>query len=325
MEINISTICLAVILFTFALTCVSEAALIPFLRRNAKQPIYTDGPSWHSAKQGTPTMGGLAFAAAVSVAVLLCGIYLYKSGDSYPGISLMICLSYCLFNSLVGFLDDITKLKRKSNGGLTPIQKLLLQTFFAVIFLFLRQRLLNCGTSVDLPGISVDLGIWYYPLACIMLVGIVNFANLTDGIDGLAASVALAIGTAFLFISANSPDTAILAAATMGSALAFLPFNLNPARIFMGDTGSLFFGALTVCCAFTLDNPLLILPIGAVYIAEGASVVLQVIGYKLTGKRLFKMAPLHHHLEKSGLEESKICVIAVAATLTSSVVLSLFI
>jgi phospho-N-acetylmuramoyl-pentapeptide-transferase len=164
----------------------------------------------------------------------------------------------------------------------------------------------------------LDLGIFYYPLSLVLLLGIVNCANLTDGIDGLASSVALTIGSIFLLVSSINIDVSILSSALIGGTLGFLLFNAHPARIFMGDTGSLFLGALAVCLAFSIGNPMIIILIGGVYVIEGISVILQVAVYKATQKRVFKMAPLHHHLEKCGMEESRICTLAVLVTLILS-------
>jgi phospho-N-acetylmuramoyl-pentapeptide-transferase len=174
-------------------------------------------------------------------------------------------------------------------------------------------------TAIDTPWGELELGIFYYVIMLLAIVYIINCANLTDGIDGLASSVAFAIGASLLFMTARTEFTAALLASTIiGASLGFLVFNINPAKIFMGDTGSLFFGAITVGCAFAMKNPLIMIFVGGVYLVEGASVILQVLFYKATGKRIFKMAPLHHHLEKCGMGENKICLIAVILTLLLS-------
>ena len=318
---NMQLLYLAVILSTMLLTVTIEKKLIPLLSGRASQPIYKEGPNWHLSKSGTPTMGGVGFLIATLLTLGITGAVIILQNDNKTvGISLLISLIYAVANSLIGILDDLTKLRRKDNAGLTPMQKILFQLLFAIIFLMARAHYLGDNGIIHFSFGNVDLGFLYYPLALIMLLGIVNCANLTDGIDGLASSVAFAIGIIFFYISAlNSPDTAFLSSSLIGAACGFLFFNMHPAKIFMGDTGSLFLGALTVCCAFSLGNPLLIILIGGVYVIEGISVILQVLYFKMSGKRLFKMAPLHHHLEKCGFSESKICAIAILLTLFLSI------
>ena len=220
----------------------------------------------------------------------------------------------------------MTKLRRKQNAGLSPLQKLILQFLFATIFLLLRKLCLDASTVVSFFNLKIDLGYLYYPLMLLLIVGIINFANLTDGIDGLAACVAFSCGvTYFMLTKASTYDAAIIALAAIGGSLGFLCFNINPAKIFMGDTGSLYLGAMICACAFSFDKPVSLIPIGVIYIVEGLSVVLQVAVYKSTKKRLFKMAPLHHHLEKSGSDENKICIIAMLVTFLSSLLYVIFI
>ena len=308
---------ICIFLLTLALTVLIEKKLIPFLSNRAKQPIYTEGPSWHVNKSGTPTMGGLAFLIAIGSSMLVSSLMLLQK-DLQAGISLVISLIYCVGNALIGIFDDITKLRRKENAGLTPTQKLVLQSILAVIFLMARAHYFNDATSIKFSFGKIELGFFYYVLTFILLLGVVNCANLTDGVDGLSASVSATICIIFLIIGYTHTDTIIISILTIGGALGFLLFNANPAKIFMGDTGSLFLGALAACLAFSINNPFVIVFIGGVYVIEGLSVIMQVITFKLTGKRLFKMAPLHHHLEKSGIDENKICVLAVLSTLVLS-------
>lgn len=318
---NMQLLYIAVILCTLLLTVIIEKRLIPLLSGRASQPIYKEGPIWHLSKSGTPTMGGVGFLIATLLPLGITGaLIILRSDNKTTGISLLISLIYAVANSLIGILDDLTKLRRRDNAGLTPMQKILFQLLFAIIFLMARAHYLGDNGIIRFSFGNIDLGFLYYPLAIVMLLGIVNCANLTDGIDGLASSVAFAIGIAFFYISAlNSPDTALISSSLIGACGGFLFFNMHPAKIFMGDTGSLFLGALTVCCAFSLGNPLLIILIGVVYVIEGVSVILQVFYFKMSGKRLFKMAPLHHHLEKCGFSESKICAIAMILTLFLSI------
>lgn len=314
----------ALYLFVFVLTLfttvVIENRLIPKLSECAKQPIYEDGPSWHKSKQGTPTMGGVAFLLSISVSLSLSALFLIYHGEMRFGYSLLLTVGYSAANSAVGIIDDVTKLRRKENAGLSPTQKLALQFLLAAIFLFVRYLLFGAETKIELGDISIELGWLYYPIAVIILLGAVNCANLTDGIDGLAGSVAFSIGTVLLFISAFTyRDVATVSSAMIGGTLGFLFYNINPAKVFMGDTGSLFLGAIACSCVFALRNPFLIVLIGGVYVIEGISVIMQVLYFKLTRKRIFKMAPLHHHLEKCGYNETKICMIAILATLLLSI------
>ena len=312
-------LCILTFVCTLLVTVLLEQKLIPFLMRRAAQPIYEEGPSWHIKKAGTPTMGGIAFAIAISLSLVSLSFFLtfLKDGKSI-GISILISALFALGNCLIGIFDDLMKLYRNKNAGLSPIQKLTLQALLSVLFLMARRHFLQDGTTLTLPFSNIDLGILYYPLAIFLLLGIINCANLTDGIDGLASSVAVTIGIVFLLIGNNvSMVLPFISSALIGGVLGFLYFNTHPAKIFMGDTGSLFLGALTVSLAFSI-NPLLIIPIGIIYVIEGFSVILQVAYFKLTKKRLFKMAPIHHHLEKCGMDENRICILAVMITLLFS-------
>jgi len=305
---------------TFLLTAVLERFFIPRLKKVAEQPIYEGGPAWHTSKSGTPTMGGLAFLLSILITLLLSSLFLLLNGNTRGAISIALTALYAALNSLVGILDDYKKLKRKHNEGLKPKEKLVLQTLIAGIFILLRYVLLGAGTAITFSFGEVDIGWLYYPMSLIVLVGITNCANLTDGIDGLASGVAFAAGVSLFYIScALSYEVCFISSAIMGAATAFLIFNLHPAKIFMGDTGSLFLGALLSAAAFALDNPLIIIFVGGIYVFEGLSVILQVAYYKLTKKRLFKMAPLHHHMEKLGWSENRICIVAIIATFILSI------
>ena len=321
MQNKISLIYFLSLISVLLLTCLIESRLIPYLRQKAKQPIYKEGPSWHDSKSGTPTMGGLAFVIVVAFVCTFSAFYLRYNGYGYESLLLLSGIIFCTFNSVIGIIDDLTKLRRKQNAGLSPKQKLLLQTIFAIIYLFSRAQYLADGTSVNLFGRVFDFGYAYYPLALLILLGITNCANLTDGVDGLAASVAFCIGCiGFFFNATENYDAAIFSIMLIGGGIGFLIFNINPAKIFMGDTGSLFLGALVCTTVFSMRAPVISIILGIVYVIEGASVIIQVLYFKTTGKRIFKMAPLHHHLEKCGANESKICLIAVIATLLVSVI-----
>ena len=312
-------------ILAFAITGVTEHYLIPKLKKVAGQPIYSEGPRWHVSKSGTPTMGGIAFLIAIITVLVFSCIFLYAIGEYSGALSLMLCICFSLLNSAVGIIDDLKKLKHKHNEGLKPREKLLLQSITCILFLLARFFLLGEQGSISFSFGDIDLGLIYYPISFIILLGIINCANLTDGIDGLAAGVAFAIGVSFFYIScALSYEVCFISSALMGASTAFLIFNLHPAKIFMGDTGSLFLGALTASCAIALGNPLTIIFIGAVYVIEGISVILQVITFKLTHKRIFKMSPIHHHFEKCGWSENRICIVAIIITFIASIPAFLF-
>lgn len=314
---------ISVIIGNICITALIEKILIPYLRQRAKQPIYEDGPSWHMSKSGTPTMGGIAFL--ISSLITLAAISCYFIGvkrDFITGTAIILPMLYAAANSLVGIADDLTKLRKKKNAGLSPAEKLILQFLIAIIFLLVRAHLFDDNGVIYLSFTEIDLGIFYYPLSIILLLGIINCANLTDGIDGLASSTSLTIGLVFLIYATVKAisEAAILSAVLIGLSAGFLIFNRHPAKIFMGDTGSLFLGAFIIAIGYCTKNPFSVILIGGVYVIEGVSVILQVICYKLTKKRIFKMAPIHHHLEKCGLSENKICIIAVATTLFLSII-----
>ncbi len=304
---------------TLILTAVLERRLIPALKRRAKQPIYEEGPSWHMKKNGTPTMGGLAFLISCLTVSIPAVIAFFLHGEKEEALSLSILLFYALANAAIGIFDDLQKLRKKQNAGLSALQKILLQSLAAFLFLLLRRIFLADTTAILFSFGWLEIGFLYYPLAAVMLIGCVNCANLTDGIDGLAAAVAFGAGLSLFYISsAFIPHLTYLSAVLMGATIGFLIFNLHPARVFMGDTGSLLLGALVAGASFSFQNPLLLFSFGSVYILEGVSVVLQVLYYKCTKKRLFKMAPFHHHLEKSGWTENRICLTAIFFTLITS-------
>lgn len=291
----------------FFATLFGLAALLPVLReKHIGQTILEIGPSWHKGKEGTPTMGGVTFFFAVTLSVLLGCLFLPASATR----ALLWVLCFALFNGLIGVFDDLQKLRKRENAGLLPWQKLLLQTATVIFLLAMLHMEGALVTRVALPfsSLVIELGALFYPIALFVALGIINCANLTDGIDGLATSVGALIGTFFAVEGLGSAPAslAVLGAAEAGSSLAFFTHNRHPARIFMGDSGSLFLGAIAVGGAYLLGNPLLVLIFGLLYVVEGFSVVLQVLYFKLTHKRLFKMAPLHHHFEKCGWSEGAI-------------------
>lgn len=307
----------------FAVTALSTRYLIPVLKsKKMGQKILEIGPRWHKSKEGTPTMGGLAFVFATMLVCAVMGVIAFFENTLASLLPLVLTLLFALANALVGMIDDLTKFKKSQNEGLTPLQKLLLQTVFAAAYIALMKIYGYIDTAFYIPyfGVTIEFGFTYYFFAMILILGIVNCANLTDGLDGLASTVALIIGFFFAAVAmrTESISLVLVSAAISGSALGFLVYNFYPARIFMGDTGSLFFGSLTVGCAFMINNPIIIIITGIVYVIEGVSVVLQVGCYKLTRKRIFKMAPIHHHFEKCGWSEIRVVIAAAVVTLLFS-------
>ena len=309
-----------IFLLTLVLTVFVGKLIIPYLKKCAEQPIYTEGPSWHIAKSGTPTMGGLSFVFSISTVLLLVVLYKYLAKDTFGVLSLLICLIYALLNSTIGVIDDLTKLRHNKNAGLTPRTKLILQFISSMLFLIARNIFLNDNTILSFRFIEIDTKFFYYIISLIILVGITNCANLTDGVDGLASSVAFGIGISMFYLSYLRFNTAsIISISRAAATLGFLFFNVHPAKVFMGDTGSLFLGSLIAALAFEMKNPFIAVISSSVYVIEGISVILQVAFYKMTKRRLFKMAPIHHHLEKCGWDENKICLCALILTLISTV------
>ncbi len=309
---------------TFILTVCILRPLIPFLKsKKMGQKILEIGPRWHKNKEGTPMMGGLSFIGASVIVLLSALIFMALGSEMTTLLPAALVVGYGVLNALIGFIDDSAKLRKKQNEGLTARQKYLLQLAAAALFLILLHLTGVISTELYIPfaGKTWDLGVFYYIIALLLLTGIVNSVNLTDGIDGLSSSVTLVVGMFFCaaaFFSGNVANTnavALIGALLIGGTLGFLVYNFYPARIFMGDTGSLFLGGMVVGCAFIAGNPLIIVVCGIIYICEAASVILQVGYFKLThGKRLFKMAPIHHHFEKCGWNEVKIVAVFSAVT-----------
>ena len=293
----------------FVLTLILGRFLIPALRAlKAGQAIREDGPTWHNSKAGTPTMGGLMFMAAAAVCVVVFGFAGMRSGDFSALYVLLLALCF----GLVGFLDDFFKVKFKRNLGLTSIQKACLQMAVSAIFLYILYKEGIMSASLYIPFFNVSWQIHpllYIFFAMFVFVGCVNAVNLTDGLDGLSSSVTVIVMVFFTAVAVAMEKfaLAVLPAALVGGLAAFLCYNWKPAKVFMGDTGSLFLGGAVCGLAFALDMPLVLIMVGIIYIIETLSVILQVGYFKATkGKRLFKMAPIHHHFEKCGWAEERI-------------------
>ena len=309
--LNLKVFLLTVIL-VFGLTVILTKKLLPVLRRKKiGQKILDIGPSWHKSKEGTPTMGGLAFLFASTVVFLFVVVLFWNELEKKEAGLIINIFIYSILNSLVGIIDDFLKLRKNENQGLSPKGKLLLQGMFAVLFLVAMKYTVGIKTLVDIPLIGeIDFGFFYYIFSFILLCGVVNAVNLTDGLDGLASTCTLPVGAFFAFTAFTvyeSTSLGFFGALLMGASLGFLFFNLHPARIFMGDTGSLFFGGIIAGSSFIFENSLIVIIYGLIFLIEAISVILQVGYFKITkGKRLFKMAPLHHHFERKGFSEMKI-------------------
>lgn len=320
----------AALICTFALTVLILRRLIPYLKsKKMGQHILEIGPRWHKSKEGTPTMGGLSFIIACA-AVGTCAIVYVSVRHSFrEALPLLITAVYALVSGLIGMIDDSAKLRKAQNEGLTAPQKYLLQLLSAGGFLLAMKLTGNITTAITIPfagGYKLELGIFYYVIALLLLTGVNNAVNLTDGIDGLCSSVTLVVGVFFALVAfilgRGGYSLTVASAMTVGSAAGFLVYNFYPARVFMGDTGSLFFGALVTGCAFMADSPLIIVLCGLIYIVETASVILQVGVFKLTHgkKRLFKMAPIHHHFEKCGWSELRVVGVFTLVTAVMCIV-----
>ena len=304
------------------LTGVIGYFLLPVLRAlKAGQSIREVGPTWHNSKAGTPMMGGLMFVLGL-VVCLLVNIPTVEDHTVFYVLGLSLCYG------LVGFLDDFFKLKFKRNLGLTSFQKAALQAAVSALFLYLlmRQGIIACA-HLYIPILNISIEnihpLVYIFFAMFVMVGCVNAVNLTDGLDGLCASVTLPVMVFFATAAfcMGRFDLALLPAALVGGLIAYLFYNWHPAKVFMGDTGSLFLGGVVCAMAFALDMPLILLFVGLVYIVETLSVILQVGYFKLThGKRLFKMSPIHHHYEMSGWKEEKIVFVFAGITVLMCIV-----
>ena len=302
----------------FLLTLAIGFFLIPELRKlKAGQEIRADGPAWHKSKAGTPTMGGIMFIIGAGAAVFVLGWPRMLEGEFWH----LYVYLFALCFGFIGFVDDYRKVRQHQNEGLTAKQKFALQLLAAIVFLSLMryEELLTNNLYIPFLNVTIPEINWvlYLIFAAFVIVGTVNAVNLTDGIDGLACSVTLVV---MVFFTAAAmvwklTDLALFPAALAGGLAAFFVYNHHPAKTFMGDTGSLFLGGAVAALAFAMDMPLILIPVGIIYIAETMSDIIQVAYFKAThGKRFFKMAPLHHHLELSGWSEAKLVTVFSAIT-----------
>ena len=310
------------IVASFLLTVLLGKVLIPVLHAlKAGQSIREIGPKWHQVKAGTPTMGGIMFMIAALVCVVVAGWTAVMAG-TYEH---LMVLGFSLVYGAIGFVDDFVKVRMKRNLGLTALQKLVLQLAAALAYLLLLRWNGNLESAVYIPFVQISLNIpWvlYLLFAVFVVIGCVNAVNLTDGVDGLASGVTLPVMVFFTVVAVTwGNDTlALFPASIIGGLLGFLCYNFHPAKVFMGDTGSLFLGGAVCGMAFALDMPLILILVGIIYIMETASVILQVGYFKLThGKRIFRMTPIHHHFEMGGWSEVKIFCVFTGITVVMCV------
>ncbi len=306
----------------FGVTVCSGFVLIPYLHKlKFGQTILDIGPRWHKNKQGTPTMGGIMFIiASVAAVIVALATDRIMGGDIIGGNSIVKDSLYTRFwaglimslsFAFIGFVDDYIKVVKKRNLGLTSTQKTILQ--FLVILMYLFSVRLTGEQAMFIPFIgNVPLGWFYWVFGLAVIYGTVNAVNFTDGVDGLCSSVTVTAAASFIVIAfmRENMGVSLLSSVLLGACAGFLVWNKNPAKVFMGDTGSMFLGAMVAAIAFTLECPVILLLTGIVYVIEGMSDVIQIGYFKLThGKRIFKMAPIHHHFEMSGWSEKKITVV----------------
>ena len=304
---------LLTLVVSFLVTAVIGKLLIPALRAlKAGQSIKEIGPTWHQSKQGTPTMGGIMFIAGILAAVLVGGWQSILDGD----FTHLYIFLFALVFGIIGFIDDYQKVVHHRNTGLTAPQKFLLQLAAAIAFLCLMRYIGVLTPNLYLPFFQTHIVLpWivYLIFAAFVIVGTVNAVNITDGVDGLASTVTIPVGIFFAVIALGWPNchgTGIFAAALVGGLCGFLLYNHYPAKVFMGDTGSLFLGGAVAAMAFACDMPVVLVLVGFVYLCETLSDIIQVGYFKLThGKRIFRMAPLHHHFEMCGWSEKKVVAV----------------
>ena len=290
--------------------------LIPLLHKlKFGQSIREEGPASHKIKSGTPTMGGIFLIAAIVIATLIRAEFTAE---------IFIALFIVVGHFILGFLDDYIKVVKKRNLGLKARQKLLGQIIIAAVTIYIATTELGIETTIWLPIIDkiLDLGIFYYILVLIVIVGASNAVNLTDGLDGLASGCMAIAASCYgvICLLTLHYNLAIFCAATVGACIGFLRFNFHPAKIFMGDTGSLALGGAFAAMGILTHTELLLIFVGLIFVCEAMSVILQVISYQTTGKRIFRMSPIHHHFELGGWSEIKVVTVFWAVTLISGVI-----
>lgn len=305
----------------FVITALTGPVFIPWLRKlKFGQEIREEGPAWHQKKSGTPTMGGLMFMLGITVAVVavfLIGVFARNIGNTYKSV---LILAVALAFGAIGFVDDFIKVVKKRNLGLRALPKFLLQILITVLYLVALMIFGDLTPEIAIPFTNISLGmpLWlYFVFVMFVVTGTVNAVNLTDGIDGLASSVTIPVVLLFAMCGWRIGESGIFAfgLAAIGGLFGFLIFNKHPAKVFMGDTGSLFLGGAVVAMAVALQMHLYLIIAGFIYFAETLSVIMQVASFKLTGKRIFKMTPIHHHFEMCKWNEVKIVTVFTTVTI----------
>ncbi len=318
--------------FAFVMAVICGRIFIPILHKlKFGQEIREEGPKWHEKKSGTPTMGGFIFIVGILVSLALIWIISSLMGTEMPditsiGMIIIVMLSY----GAIGFIDDYIKVILKRNLGLTAAQKFGLQIIVAVAFVAWAVFGGKISTVARIPfvGTQWDMGVFFIPFAVLVILATVNSVNLTDGLDGLATCVTIVVAIFFLIISTigrvENDAVALFSATLIGGLVGFLVYNKYPAKVFMGDTGSLCLGGAVCGMAILLEEPLTLLIVGFVYVMETLSVIMQVTSYKLTKKRIFKMSPIHHHFEMCGWNEKKIVAVFSSVTAILCVLMYFF-
>ncbi len=301
-----------ILLISFILTIIFSLIIIPILKKvKIGQQEREDGPKSHLKKQGTPTMGGIIFMISIIICVTGTYVYYKTQGELELAKNLIPMLCLMIGFGIVGFIDDFKKLVLKNTDGLKPKYKMLGLFIISILYTLFVVKYSNYGTEIEIPILKtiVSLPIFIYiPFAILVILSTTNAINLTDGIDGLSSSVCSIIITSLVVVAMlkSVNEVAILGSIAVGAILGFLIFNLHPAKVMMGDTGSLFLGGLISGLALYLGVPLILIVMAFIPILETLSVIIQVYYYKKTGNRIFKMAPLHHHFELSGWNENKV-------------------
>ena len=314
-----------ILLLSFAITVILGFIIVPILRKlKVGQIERSDGPESHLKKQGTPTMGGIIMMLGIIIITIGAYIY-YKSRDLALAKNLLPILGLTIGFGIIGFIDDFKKLVLKNTKGLSPSLKMLGLLIISVIYVLYLINGLNLGTEMYLPIVKkyITLPIYFYiPFAIVVILATTNAVNLTDGIDGLSSSVCTIIITCLTIIATifEVKEIVVFGAIVIGAVLGFLMFNIHPAKVFMGDTGSLFLGGVISGIALYLKMPLILLVIAIILVIETLSVIIQVTYFKKTGKRVFKMAPIHHHFELSGWKENQVVMLFSVITLVVSVI-----
>lgn len=319
-----------VAVIAFVVSAVTGIFLIPYLKKlHFGQTILDIGPAWHKSKEGTPMMGGFMFILGSLIATVI-GFFIWNSYSKgiempdYTGVfKLLAGIAFALLCCLIGFIDDYIKAVKKRNLGLNSKQKLVMQLVFTSLYLWVLYLLGDRATTIAFPFFGdVDFKLVYYPIMVMFMTFLVNAFNLTDGIDGLCGTVTAIASLSLMMICVSlfQYEQSIFAMAVAGACVGFLVWNLHPAKVFMGDTGSMFLGGAIVSIGMATRQHLLLVLVGIIYVCEALSVMIQVISFKTTGKRIFKMSPIHHHFEMCKWSEYKIVIVFSSISLAAGAI-----